>query len=149
MIEEKKEYKKHNSFIKFSSSTKNDSKNILIKIKKILNNQSYLKDLSLDNLDIIKVIKKDLFSSDIKRNSDDVFQLSQHVIDDLNILEDQEIPKYLIHRYRYEIYPIKKIIDDFPPYLQIEPSSICNYRCVFCFETDKSFTNKKMVLWAQ
>ena len=143
MIEEKKEYKKHNSFIKFSSSIKNEPKNILIKIKKILNNQSYLKDLSLDNLDIIKVIKKDLFSSDIKRNSDDVFQLSQHVIDDLNILEDQEIPKYLIHRYRYEIYPIKKIIDDFPPYLQIEPSSICNYRCVFCFETDKSFTNKK------
>ena len=29
MIEEKKEYKKHNSFIKFSSSTKNDPKNIL------------------------------------------------------------------------------------------------------------------------
>ena len=72
-----------------------------------------------------------------------MFSNYHNVIDDLNILEDQEIPKYLIHRYRYEIYPIKKIIDDFPPYLQIEPSSICNYRCVFCFETDKSFTNKK------
>ena len=41
------------------------------------------------------------------------------------------------------MYPDKKILDDFPPYLQIEPSSICNYRCVFCFETDKTFTNKK------
>ena len=37
----------------------------------------------------------------------------------------------------------KKIVDNFPPYLQIEPTSICNYRCVFCFETDKTFTNKK------
>ena len=37
----------------------------------------------------------------------------------------------------------KKIIDNFPPLVQIEPSSICNFRCVFCFETDKTFTNKK------
>ena len=46
-------------------------------------------------------------------------------------------------RYKYEIFPQKKILDDYPPLLQIEPSSICNYRCVFCFETDKTFTNKK------
>ena len=54
-----------------------------------------------------------------------------------------DILKYLIHRYRYEIFPQKKILDDFPPLVQIEPSSICNFRCVFCFETDKNFTNKK------
>ena len=149
MIEEKKEYKKHNSFIKFSSSSKNDSNNILIKIKKILNNSNYLKHLNSVNLNLIKVIQNDLFSSNMKKDSNDIFKLSQHVIDDLNILEDKEIPKYLIHRYRYEIYPIKKILDNFPPYLQIEPSSICNYRCVFCFETDKSFTNKKNGLWAR
>ena len=41
------------------------------------------------------------------------------------------------------MYPQLKIIDEYPPCLQIEPSSICNYRCVFCFETDKTFTNKK------
>ena len=104
MIEEKKEYKKHNSFIKFSSSSKNDSNNILIKIKKILNNSNYLKHLNSVNLNLIKVIQNDLFSSNMKKDSNDIFKLSQHVIDDLNILEDKEIPKYLIHRYRYEIY---------------------------------------------
>ena len=36
----------------------------------------------------------------------------------------------------------KKIIDKYPPYLQIEPSSVCNYRCVFCFMTDNSFNKK-------
>ena len=41
------------------------------------------------------------------------------------------------------MYPQLNLLDSFPPYLQIEPSSICNYRCVFCFETDKSFTDKK------
>ena len=58
-----------------------------------MNNQSYLKHLSLDNLNLIKVIQNDLFSSDIKKDSNDIFKLSQHVIDDLNILEDKEIPK--------------------------------------------------------
>ena len=48
-----------------------------------------------------------------------------------------------MHRYRYEVFPQKKILDEFPPCLQIEPSSICNFRCVFCFETDKTFTDKK------
>ena len=27
--------------------------------------------------------------------------------------------------------------------MQIEPTSICNYRCVFCFQTNKEFTDKK------
>ena len=57
--------------------------------------------------------------------------------------DEKDILRYLIHRYRYEIYPQKKVIDSFPPYLQIEPSSICNYRCVFCFMTDKTLTDKK------
>ena len=69
--------------------------------------------------------------------------MSKHVIEEIKRLEDKKIPLYLVHRYRYEIYPELLILDDFPPYLQIEPSSICNYRCVFCFETDKTFTNKK------
>ena len=114
-----------------------------------MNNQSYLKDLSLDNLDIIKVIKKDLFSSDIKRNSDDVFQLSQHVIDDLNILEDQEIPKYLIHRYRYEIYPIKKIIDDFRLTFKLNQALYVIIDVCFVLKLINHLQIKKMVLWAQ
>ena len=57
-------------------------------------------------------------------------------------MNDDDLLRYLIHRYRYEIYPEKKIVDDYPPYLQIEPSSICNYRCVFCFMTDSSFNKK-------
>ena len=34
------------------------------------------------------------------------------------------------------------MMDDYPPYLQIEPTSMCNYRCVFCFQTNKDFTKK-------
>ena len=71
------------------------------------------------------------------------FNLKTNVISEIDTIDDKDLPRYLVHRYRYEIFPKIKKIDNFPPYLQIEPTSICNYRCVFCFETDETFTNKK------
>ena len=58
------------------------------------------------------------------------------------LLSDEELPRYLFHRYRYEIFPTANRLDNYPPYLQIEPSSICNYRCVFCYQTDEKFSEK-------
>ena len=51
--------------------------------------------------------------------------------------------KYLVYRYKYNKYPDLKIIDDFPPSIQIEITSVCNFRCVFCYQADKSFSNNK------
>jgi len=76
-----------------------------------------------------------------KRNEND-FTLNGYVIEEINRLKDQELARYLIYRYRYEVYPEKRILDDFPPLLQIEPTSVCNYRCVFCYQTDSIFTRK-------
>ena len=81
----------------------------------------------------------DLFS----KNTVDKFKLKNNTIAELERIDEDKYLEYIFHRYRYEVFPINKELDKFPPCLQIEPSSICNYRCVFCFETDKSFTNKK------
>lgn len=70
------------------------------------------------------------------------FALSPNVVEEISGLTAEDLPRYLVHRYRYEMFPQLHVLDDFPPYLQIEPSSICNYRCVFCFETDKVFTKR-------
>lgn len=70
------------------------------------------------------------------------FALAPSVVEEIATLEDAVLPRYLVHRYRYEIFPQTRALDGFPPYLQIEPTSICNYRCVFCFESDKSFTRR-------
>ncbi len=51
--------------------------------------------------------------------------------------------RYVIYRYKYKNYPLKKIIEDYPPCVQIEPASICNFRCVMCFQIDRSFSDKK------
>ena len=71
------------------------------------------------------------------------FSIAPFVADEMRLISDTDIPKYLFHRYRYEIFPQLRKLDDYPPYLQIEPSSICNYRCVFCYQTDQGFSEKK------
>ena len=49
---------------------------------------------------------------------------------------------YLVYRYKFILFPRRKIVADFPVYLLIEPASVCNLRCVMCFQVDKSFTRK-------
>ena len=71
------------------------------------------------------------------------FKLHDYVIEEMLKLSDEELPRYLFYRYRYEVLPQQKILDYFPPCVQIEPASICNYRCVFCYQTDSKFTDLK------
>ncbi|MFQ5652819.1 MAG: radical SAM/SPASM domain-containing protein [bacterium] len=79
-----------------------------------------------------------------KQSQDDEaeFQLTPFIADEMSRLEDQELITYLFHRFRYDVYPGQHLLDEYPPYLQIEPTSICNFRCVFCYQTDKRFTTK-------
>ena len=143
-IEKVNTYNKHNSFFSFSSISKDkDDLKILDRINSVYEEKKGFSILDGNDLKILEKVIKDLNNKEINQSSKEIFRLSRNVIDELISLNDDQISKYLVHRYRYEIYPIIKKIDNYPPYLQIEPSSICNYRCVFCFETDKSFTNKK------
>ena len=69
------------------------------------------------------------------------FFLRDHIVEEIKRITDTELGRYLYYRYRYDIFPQTRELDDFPPCLQIEPSSICNYRCVFCYQTDAEFTH--------
>jgi radical SAM protein with 4Fe4S-binding SPASM domain len=68
--------------------------------------------------------------------------LQRHTVDEIQRLSDVELPRYLVYRYRYETYPQTHTVDEFPPLIQIEPTSICNYRCAFCYQIDKSLSAK-------
>ena len=50
---------------------------------------------------------------------------------------------YLVHRYKFRMFPKTKKVSDFPTYLLIEPTSVCNLRCVMCFQVDETFTLDK------
>ena len=142
-MEKNKVFKKFQSFQELKISKNSSLKKILEKIYRIFkeNSEKLDNNFSTENQKLLKIVLDDLFSENKK--SDFCFTLKENSIAELNTFENLDVLKYLIHRYRYEIYPQKKIIDNFPPLVQIEPSSICNFRCVFCFETDKTFTNKK------
>lgn len=50
---------------------------------------------------------------------------------------------YLLFRHTFQNLALKKDNTPFPLYLLIEPTSICNLRCVMCFQTDKTFSSEK------
>jgi len=53
--------------------------------------------------------------------------------------------EYIIYRFKFKLFPQRKILADFPVYLLIEPTSVCNLRCKMCFQVDKSFTKKEFM----
>lgn len=70
----------------------------------------------------------------------DGFFLRPHVVEELARVADADLPRYLFYRFRYETFPLNRQTDAYPPCVQIEPTSICNYRCVFCYQTDPGLT---------
>jgi organic radical activating enzyme len=77
---------------------------------------------------------------DQARADEPEYRLRPHIVAELAHVSDAELPRYLFYRYRYDVFPATHELDDFPPCVQIEPTSICNYRCVFCYQTDRAFT---------
>ncbi len=133
-------YKKYNSFVGIKLKEKYNENNFLDNLKLILNDKKNLLKLNQYDLKILDYVKKDLFSSGTSERPK--FNLTPNVVKEIQSLNLDQTPKYLVHRYRYEIHPQLRISDDFPPYLQIEPTSICNYRCVFCYQTDNKFNKR-------
>lgn len=93
--------------------------------------------------EVVDQLKASLIKDSNLRGAKQYFKLNPIVAEEMNRLSDQEIPLFLHHRYKYDVFPEKKILDSFPPCIQIEPSSICNLRCKFCYQTDKSFSDSK------
>ena len=68
------------------------------------------------------------------------FALSPHAFNEITRVSDEMLSRYLFYRYRYDVFPRTFQKDDFPPCIQVEVTSICNYRCVFCYQIDTSLT---------
>lgn len=135
-------YKKHNSFFSFKGKETDIIKQTYKRILNAKKNKVGLESLSKNYQKLLDKALIDL-SNEEKKIEEPIFKLTENVLAEISSLPDKFLLKYIVHRYRYEIFPKTKTLDDYPPCLQIEPSSICNFRCVFCFETDESFTNKK------
>ena len=147
-----------------------DNKNDLINQKPLKRKKGFLNEnINLDNFtnkDIDYIIKKINFVKNNINLSDDVKNiinkylisyknikegknvknkniiLTKHENFEIKKISDDNIARYLIYRYKFNVYPKIKKVDLFPPCVQIEPSSMCNYRCIMCYQIDKSFSSK-------
>lgn len=135
-------YKKHNSFVSLKHKQDTADRALYARIALIAKASQTELGMSSAHFEILQRALLDVLNQD-RKNLNPKFSLTPSVIQELlSYPDDSVFPRYLVHRYRYEMFPKFQLLDDFPPYLQIEPSSICNYRCIFCFETDKTFTQK-------
>jgi len=101
------------------------------------------KNLTLKEENILKKVLNSYKKINLGEELDqDDFILSGHEVNEFKSIKTHDYSRYLIYRYKYNKYPELKVVDDFPPCIQIEPSSICNYRCIMCYQIDKSFSNK-------
>ena len=90
----------------------------------------------------LEVVLGEIFEEAKLENNVSPFTLHSFNIAEIEKLTEEELPRFLLYRYRYETFPERLQLDDFPPCLQIEPASICNYRCLFCYQVDEEFTMK-------
>ena len=77
----------------------------------------------------------------IKFNKEDYFLNGQDLLK-ISKINNEDLLRFLLYKYKYSIYPSLFKVDKYPPNIQIEPTSICNFRCVMCYQADKSFSNK-------
>ena len=133
-------YTKFNSFSDLKVKDGIEKNIFLLQLREILETESKKNNLKKDKKKIFNKIFSDLFETTNKGRIK--FSLSPNVIKEIQTLNRDQVINYLIHRYRYEIFPQLKKKDDHPPYLQIEPTSICNYRCIFCYQTDNAFNKR-------
>lgn len=138
-------YKKHQSFGDFKTKNK-DYAEVFMTLDKLHEELHADPNKTYQN-EILQRVFKDINNPqpthDQNKNSPIQFKLNQNVLEDLSRLETKNYKRYLFYRYRYEIFPQTFEVDGFPPCLQIEPTSVCNFRCVFCYQTDQSFTDNK------
>lgn len=133
-------YRKHNSFLELRHGTGDRQAQARTRLATLRLDPARAAGLSVAHAQILERAFADLF--DEPADETPRFALSPHVVEEVATLDDDQLSRYVLHRYRYEMFPQRRQLDDYPPYLQIEPSSTCNFRCVFCFETDPTFTDK-------
>ena len=141
-IDQKKDsLKLHKGMEWFNSFHSNDalveSKVVYEKLLKENLNNNLNKE---DNEIINKVLKSYQKVFQNNKLEEDDFILSGPELNEIK--EQKNYTRYVLYRYKFNIYPNLNKLDDYPPCLQVELTSICNLRCVMCYQSDRSFSTK-------
>lgn len=102
--------------------------------------------LSVENLSVLQTLRSDMNEINYNDFIDldyPRFTVTPHEYDWMKCHDEDQWLDYLLYRYKFKMYPSQKKLSDFPVHLLIEPTSVCNLRCVMCFQLDKTFSGDK------
>ncbi len=139
-------YKKHHSFQDFKSQKSGAieyQKSRAIRVLSEWKNGTFSTKHSVAQKQNFQEVLNNVWN-DLKAEAEEgaQFKITPFIAEEMYTYNDEELLRFFYHRYRYDVFPHLHRLDEYPPYLQIEPSSICNYRCVFCYQTDLEFFKK-------
>jgi len=91
---------------------------------------------------MLSVLRNHEYTGDVpfKDFADEIMSIvSNQEIQWLRRNKPENVVDYLVYRYKFKKYPSMRKLEKFPLHLLIEPTSICNLRCIMCFQSDSSF----------
>ena len=91
----------------------------------------------------IEIQKFIMVNTELKKLHEEEFVLTSHELEYLAKAPKDIWKDYLSFRHIFRKLASKKINTSFPLYLLVEPTSICNLRCIMCFQIDKTFGSEK------
>ena len=115
MVDMVERYRKSDSIINFHGKYNSDRELVLSTIASLFTDNEFPL-LSDYEKTILCQIHNDLFLDNNEKNKK--FSISEYIIEEiLSYKNKNTLPKYLFHRYRYEMFPLIYKVDDFQPYL--------------------------------
>ena len=115
----------------------------IVKRLKDVRNENQYRLLTLSDKKIFDLILNSYEKKCQGRSLDkNEFVISKDEILEFSVIPREQIARYINYRYKYNLYSNLKIIDKYPPCVQLEIASICNFRCIMCYQVDKNFSSK-------
>ena len=108
----KETYKKQNSFVEIRHNR--SLQDVVPRLKKLRETLSET-SLSLVKKNLLQSALDEILGNTKMRASDLPFTLHAFNIAEIEKLTEEELPRYLLYRYRYETFPERYQLDDFPP----------------------------------
>lgn len=106
---------------------------------------SFLGEISKNDIDILAILKKvGISETDIvyKKIASSQWKVNKQEMEFIYNYPEK-IKKYLEFRAKFR-FP-EEMFSDFPAYIVVEPSSICNLRCSMCFQQDEKLRIKSEI----
>ena len=105
--------------------------------------------LSKENLSVLRSLRCDIEETRYEDFIDldyPKFSITRQEYDWLKRHDTNIWVEYLTHRYKFKLYPTQRKLSQFPVHLLLEPTPVCNLRCVMCFQVDKTFNSDKQYI---